>query len=103
MLESWTQPALAANLHTIFRVQDEHMGMVELELIEVSDLQRTPRQEIYSIVFRGPLNQPLGQGMYQTEHASLETGALFIVPIAREDDGYRYEAVFNHLVKKHNG
>jgi hypothetical protein len=103
MLETWTQPALAAHLHTNFHVQHEREGVVELELIEVSDLQRTARQEIYSIVFRGPLNQPLGQGMYQIEHVGLETGALFIVPIAREEDGYRYEAVFNHLVKKQNG
>ena len=102
MLETWTQPAFAANLHTIFRVQVEPEGVVELELVEVSDLQRTPRQEIYSIVLRGPLDQPLGQGMYQIVHANLEAGALFIVPIAREEDGYRYEAIFNHLVKKQN-
>ena len=55
------------------------------------------------LVTAGPLNQPLGQGMYQTTHASLEAAPLFIVPVAREEDGYRYEAVFNHLVKKHNG
>ena len=100
MLENWTRDALAENLKTTFRVQHEQLGMVELELIEVSELKKTGRQEAYSILFRGPPDKTLRQGMYKTEHARLGAVDLFIVPIGREEDGLRYEAVFNHLMKQ---
>ena len=100
MLENWTRDALAENLGTTFRVHHEQLGMVELELIEVSELKKAGRQEAYSILFCGPLDKSLRQGMYKTEHARLGVGDLFIVPIGQEEDGLRYEAVFNHLMKK---
>jgi hypothetical protein len=54
---------------------------------------------MYSLIFRGTLEQPLQQGLYSLSHEKLEHGDLFIVPIAREADGFHYEAVFNTLVK----
>jgi hypothetical protein len=68
-------------------------------LIHVSELRETPRQRMYSLVFRGPLEQPMQQGLYPISHEKMDVGDLFLVPIAREDDGFRYEAVFNILVK----
>jgi hypothetical protein len=54
---------------------------------------------MFSLVFRGPLDQPLEQGMYPMTHEKMGTESLFLVPIAREADGFHYEAVFNNLVK----
>jgi hypothetical protein len=99
MLETLTRDLLAENLNTIFCVQAEAQGNLELELVEVSPPTVTPSQEIFAILFRGPLNRPLQQGMYPMQHSQLGNFDLFIVPVRREADGMRYEAVFNRLVK----
>lgn len=70
---------------------------MELELFSVSGLLETERQRNFSVVFRGPLDMPLGQGMFRMEHNSLESLDLFIVPVGRTEKGFEYEAVFNHL------
>jgi hypothetical protein len=52
-----------------------------------------PRQP-FSLVFRGPLKTQLGQGTYALRHDALGVLAIFLVPIARDADAMRYEAVF---------
>jgi hypothetical protein len=95
----WTHASFAENLNSTFALQHPQWGTVSVELIHVSDLRETPRQRMYSLIFRGTLEQPLQQGLYSLSHEKLEHGDLFIVPIAREADGFHYEAVFNTLVK----
>lgn len=70
-----------------------------VDLVEVSELRETPRQRMYSLVFRGSLEQPLQQGSFSISHEKMDAGELFLVPIAREADGFRYEAVFNNMVQ----
>jgi len=72
---------------------------VTVELVAVSDLRETPRQRMFSLVFRGDLEQPMEQGLFSMTHEKMGTESLFLVPIAREADGFRYEAVFNNLVQ----
>ncbi len=50
---------------------------------------RTP----FSLVFGGPAEPLLGQGIRRLEHARLGAFEIFLVPIAA-DAGARYEAVF---------
>ena len=69
---------------------------VELRLMEINDAS-TERLESFSLIFLGPLERPFAQGTYETEHAVLGRFPLFLVPVAREKDGMRYEAVFNIL------
>jgi hypothetical protein len=99
MLENLTRDLLAENIHTIFCVKAGTPDALELELIEVTPLTVTPLQEMFAILFRGPLDCPLPQGMYAMQHSRLGTFDLFIVPVRPEADGARYEAVFNRLVK----
>ena len=99
MLKDWTYTFFTENQNTSFTVQHPHWGNVTVELVSVSDLRETPRQRMFSLVFRGPLDQPLEQGMYPITHAKMGTESLFLVPIAREADGFHYEAVFNNLVQ----
>lgn len=70
-----------------------------MELVRVSELRETPRQRMFSLVFRGALDQPLEQGLYPMTHEKMGAESLFLVPIGREADGFRYEAVFNNLVQ----
>ena len=83
--------------NTIFRVQLEGLPAVELELTHVSDLLLSPQQERFSIVFRGPKEPFLGQGIQRLEHDDLQSIDLFLVPIGRNESGTEYEAVFNRF------
>jgi hypothetical protein len=51
---------------------------------------RTP----FSLVFSAPADRPLDQGMYPIGHPELGVLDFFIVPIGRDENGTRYEAVF---------
>ena len=99
MFQDWTYDLFERNLNTNFVVQHPQQGNVTLQLIHVSELRETPRQRMFSLVFRGPLEQPMEQGGYPLSHAEMGAEVLFLVPVAREADGFRYEAVFNNMVK----
>jgi hypothetical protein len=52
------------------------------------------RRQAFSLVFRGPGDLILGQGMYRFENDRLGSLEIFIVPLQPDGDGARYEAVF---------
>jgi len=94
-----THENFAAHLNTKFRIQIDEANTVELALAEVSELNLSPGQEQFSIVFRGPLEMFLGQGMREFKHDEMGDFQLFLVPIKRDEDGFSYESVFNRLRK----
>jgi len=98
MPEQIPKSVFADNLKTKFRVQRGAASPVEVELIEVSEGKASSKQEYFSLFFRGPHDHFLSQGIYTIEHEKIETLDLFLVPIAREADGFRYEAVFNRFL-----
>ena len=98
--EDWTHPALVEQLNTPFTLEHPSLGIITLELIAVSDLREMPRQRLFSVLFRGPLETPFNQGTFSLKHEALGSASLFLVPVARETDGMRYEAVFNQLVSE---
>ena len=89
----------SAALNTKFLVEVDENQNVELLLEDVSELKVYPRQEVFSVVFRGPNEAFLGQGMQSLQHETMGRIELFLVPIGQEPEGYRYEAVFN-LIRK---
>ncbi len=99
-LENLTRDSFAENLNTKFRLPFESGESRELELIGVSELSRSGASERFSIVFRGAPDFLLSQRSYRIEHERLGEFDLFLVPIGREEDGFRYEAVFNRFVKE---
>jgi hypothetical protein len=100
MFENWTHPAFVAQLNTSFTLEHASLGTIPLELVSVSNLRETPRQRMFSILFRGPLETPFNQGTFPLKHEALGNASLFLVPVAREADGMHYEAVFNQLVSE---
>lgn len=74
---------------------------VRLTLIAVESLPRDPRAQgqaadrPFSLLLRGPLDPVLTQGMHDLQNDRLPLPGLFLVPVGRRDDGYRYEAVFS--------
>ncbi len=99
MLETWTHPAFLQQINTSFEMKHPECGNIALELVSVSELRETPRQRMYSVLFRGPLELPFQQGSFPLTHTVMGEATLFLVPVAREADGFRYEAVFNQLVE----
>lgn len=48
----------------------------------------------FSLIFLGPDEPLLPQAIYALRHAHLGVLEIFLVPIARDADGVRYEAIF---------
>lgn len=97
MEDSLTHEAFSQHANTNFHVQvDENTG-VQLELTAVSELKLYPRQEEFSLMFRGPLDMFLGQGIRSFSHDQMGQFEMFIVPIRRDEEGFYYEAVFNRV------
>ena len=90
----------AKHLNSKFQIRINESQAIETELVEVSELLLSPRQERFSIVFRASNDIFLGQGQWPHEHEVMGQFELFLVPVGRDEDGSYYEAVFNRLTKK---
>lgn len=97
MEASLTHEAFAQHANTKFQVQLDGGELVDLELTEVSELKLFPGQEEFTVLFRGPNEIFLGQGTHSFTHDQMGIFMLFLVPVARDEKGYYYEAVFNRI------
>jgi hypothetical protein len=95
MSEHLTRDDFAAQLNTKFDIYLTPEKAAAAELVEVSEIRRYPRQEIFSLIFLFPLDLPLEQRIYSLKHAALGDLELFLVPIEAIGGGIRYEALFN--------
>src|SRR5438132_13291350 len=94
-----------AQLNTPFSIYLAPITTMEVELVEVTQKgafdseqpQAAACQERFSIVFRGPHDKLLQQGMYQMQHGQLGALTLFLVPVGQDHEGLYYEAIFNRL------
>lgn len=69
---------------------------ITLAVDAVNDLpSHRYREEPFSLVLRGPRVPALPQGTYRVVHPRLGPVELFLVPIALDAQGMRYEATFN--------
>lgn len=98
MSELLTKEAFEENLNTKFIIPFDPSRAAELELVEVVETRSTSRQQQFSVFFLGPLEYRLPQATYRMQHEKMGEIDLFIVPVAREPEGFRYEAVFNYVI-----
>jgi hypothetical protein len=91
------QDEFAKHLNTTFRVLQIEPPL-DLQLIEVSDVKHFPGQESFSIVFQGPGNNFLPQGINEFHHEVIGDFAIFTVPIREDSNGFYYEAIFSRLI-----
>lgn len=101
MSANLTEASFTEQLHTKFRVRAKAPRPVELELVEVkgwrSRAEEQQGMERFSVFFTGPADILMPQHTYTLEHEQMGAFDIFLVPIAREADGFRYEAVFNYV------
>jgi hypothetical protein len=70
----------------------------ELDLIEAKAMpvaNGAPRQDPFSLLFRGSADCVLVQGMVRSTHARTGGHHLFLVPVGMDGHGKLYEAIFN--------
>jgi hypothetical protein len=104
---SLVRSAFTRHVGDMFRIQVEASGPAALQLFKARDLRSTQsllaqgrsidREHSFSLLFRGPVDRPLGQETYRFEHDQIGAFELFIVPMRAEHDGRYYEAIFNSL------
>ena len=97
MAELPTRIAFAECQGTPFRLDAGPNGPAELELVEVTAHRPNagPDDRPFSLLFRGPAAPVLDQRTYLLAHERLGELAIFLVPVGRDAEGVRYEAVFN--------
>ena len=100
MSEFQTQAEFAANLNTTFLIRADAAKPIELKLIDVkahqSEVHPRPDMERFSVFFVGPEDHFLPQSLYSLSHEKMGDFNVFLVPIGKEPDGYRYEAIYNY-------
>lgn len=97
MLNELTYEEYAAQVNTKFQLTGTS-PVLEITLTEVSEKKETPRQEMFALIFTGANDFFLPQQTYELSHETLGDGMLFLVPIGRDENGVKYEAVFNRLI-----
>jgi hypothetical protein len=102
LLDTFTFSTFSPYLGQKFVLVIDGAKRLEVDLIEATSLtekrsgkERSARRSPFSLVFRGPKQPLLPQRIYTFEHAVLGSFEIFIVPIGVDEDGLRYEAVFN--------
>lgn len=95
-----TEEDFKRHVGTKFSVRINGPQPVELELDEVKGYSAGAREpggmERFSLYFHGPGDAMLPQGSFVMEHPSMGELLLFMVPIGRDERGFRYEVVFNY-------
>lgn len=87
-------------ISSTFQIQDQLEMTLQLELVEAEKLNDLPtdlnsRSESFSLLFKGSEDMMLPQQIYSLHHTHLGELSLFLVPVARRENGIYYEAIFN--------
>ncbi len=96
MLDKLTKDSFLPRRGEAFRLAGAASGEIDLELADVrsTGLQGRAAREQFSLHFHGPREPLLPQRIYRLENTEMGVLDLFLVPVARDDDGTTYEAVF---------
>jgi hypothetical protein len=89
----------AGHLNETFDVSLDSDGRTSFVLVEARPLPTPPIAGLvrapFSLLFRNESAILLPQKIYSMAHAALGEFGIFLVPVARDRDGFIYQAVFN--------
>ena len=101
MDERLTEANFTKHLDTVFQVKIAASRPVELKLVEVKGYATGSNEpggmERFSLFFNGPVDLHLPQRTYALEHEQLGSLDIFLVTVARNEQAFVYEAVFNYF------
>ena len=99
VLHNLQKATFEPHLNTRFRIHLPDEQILDAELIEVKglggDTPPSATRAPFSILFLGPVEPVLVQGIYRIEHDELAPMELFLVPVGPGETGMNYEAVFS--------
>lgn len=81
-----------------FEVMDVPPSTFEVKMTRVVEHAKSDRQEAFSVFFVGPVERFMQQGIRKIRHAQLGELEIFLVPVAKNDEGFEYEAAFNYVL-----
>lgn len=100
MSQFQTEEEFRQHLNTPFRVQVNAPKPIDLTLVAVesrpSDATEEQGMERFSVFFSGSPEFLLPQSLYRLVHPEMGEFDIFLVAVAQEPTGYRYEAVYNY-------
>jgi hypothetical protein len=91
--------AFKEQLNKTFELRIDGAEPIQLELTEVSERTVTPKQEMFSLIFRMRGSEVLQQQIYSLENGAMGQTELFLVPVGKDNEAVFYEAVFNRFLK----
>ena len=97
MTEDLSSRIFSEHLNSTFGLRVPNSQSVSLQLVEVTENDAPPGAEQFSVLFRGPRQDTILQGIHTLRHEQLGELELFLVPIGPDAIGMRYEAVFNRM------
>lgn len=97
-LEKLEKVSFTENLQSEFQVFNGSAFELAIRLVEVSDRTSSARQEVFALLFHGPGEKFLDQGIHKLKHSHLGEMEIFLVPVGRDEHGFHYEAIFNRLI-----
>jgi hypothetical protein len=106
LLPDLGRSTFAERLGETFDLHHGATDVLAVQLTRVRDLRSRTRmgvqgqtstylEQCFSLVFRGPNNVPLGQGVYRFEHTLMGSFSVLITPLSPDQDGRYYESIFN--------
>ena len=102
-----TGKEFSKHVNSKYRVNVDGSEPIDLELVEVKEKESSPGEqeglERFSVYFIGPENICLPQAIYRLTHERMGEFDLFLVAIAKDKAGFRYEAVFNYFKSNDGG
>ena len=69
-----------------------------LKLTKVVEHSKTENNEAFSVFFLGPADHFMPQGTRKLRHEQFGEMEIFLVPVAKTNAGFEYEAVFNYIL-----
>ncbi len=98
MLDQLKPDLLAPHVGATFEVLNDPTHIFNITLKNIAEHEKTDHNHSFSLFFHGPQTPFMPQATYQLRHAELGALEIFLVPVARDQDGFEYEAVFNQML-----
>ena len=102
MLDKLSNDDFTKYLNSLFSLTLDSGENVELKLVDVTELKNYDNNDgdnqgrkPFSIMFSGPQQPVLPQGIHTLNNYEMQPLSIFMVPIGPDNNGMRYEAVFN--------
>ena len=80
-MDNLTHATFSENLNGDFSIRLDDSNTVKVVLTEVSQQRKSHRNYFFSVLFGGPREPPLPQGLYRLENERMGSFDLFLVPV----------------------